>query len=386
MNTVCRSGAWPLMLAVAAIPSLALAQDSDEDGPSLLEMEEVVVTGVAQGVTKLDTSVSVSSFNTEEIGKFSSRSIGEFYRSIPGIRSEPATGEGNGSISVRGIPLATGGYKYVQLQEDGLPVLQYGDIIAGNSPNYIRGDFTLERIEAIRGGSASTLTSSAPGAIINHISKTGTYEGGSAALTYGVDDFDEFRLDFDYGGPINDTLRFHIGGYFRQGEGPRDMGYNANDGGQIKANITKEFENGYARLYFKKLDESIATYFPQAVKVDGGGGFSAAPGLDGSADSMSSRNRTSIDTYDVRGNRIIRDITDQLEADVQAVGLELSFDVGEGWLVENRFRTSDVSGGLVGPLLAGAGDFGFAADVAANICGCTNPIVTFANGPNARPA
>ena len=146
--------------------------------------EEVVVTGVARGTVKLDTSISVSSLDYNEAYKFSARGVAEIYRSLPGLRSEPATGEGNGSIAVRGIPLATGGYKYVQVQEDGLPILQYGDIIVGNVPNFVRGDFTLARIESIRGGSASTLTSDAPGGIINHISKTGEEgDGGSIGMS-----------------------------------------------------------------------------------------------------------------------------------------------------------------------------------------------------------
>ena len=204
------------VLTAVAVMTGVHAQEGDADQSIL---EEVVVTGVAQGVTKLDTSVSISSLDYDNSYKFASRSLGEIYRSLPGLRSEPATGEGNGSIAVRGIPLATGGYKYVQLQEDGLPVLQFGDIIAGNVPNYVRGDFSLARVEAIRGGSASTLTSGAPGGIINHISKTGEdSDGGSIGLSFGLD-FDELRLDFGYGGRITEDMYGYVGGYWREGRG-----------------------------------------------------------------------------------------------------------------------------------------------------------------------
>ncbi|WP_366522293.1 hypothetical protein [uncultured Sphingomonas sp.] len=52
-------------------------------------------------------------------------------RNLPGIRVEASGGEGNANISVRGLPVASGGAKFLQLQEDSLPVLEFGDIIFG---------------------------------------------------------------------------------------------------------------------------------------------------------------------------------------------------------------------------------------------------------------
>jgi hypothetical protein len=60
-------------------------------------------------------------------------------------------------------------------------------------------------------------------------------------VTTGVD-FDQQRADFEYGGAFSDTLRFHVGGFYRQGEGVRKTGFNGDRGGQVKINVTKEFE------------------------------------------------------------------------------------------------------------------------------------------------
>ncbi|MBO6569206.1 MAG: TonB-dependent receptor [Kordiimonadaceae bacterium] len=367
-----------------AVSCSALAQDNGQDiDDTGLGLEEIVVTGVAVGTAKLDTSVSVSSLNYSNSYKTAPRSLGEIYRSLPGIRSEPATGEGNGSISVRGIPLATGGYKYVQVQEDGLPVLQFGDIVAGNVPNYVRGDFTLQRIESIRGGSASTLTSYAPGGIINHISKTGEQEGGAIGASTGVN-FDEFRLDFDYGGEIANDLFFHVGGFWREGEGTRDVGYNANSGGQIKANITKNFDNGYVRLFYKKLDDNIATYTRAPAYTDSanGGEFRPIPGFDGRDQAVSSVNRINVPKLDHLGNPIDRRTADHITAKVDAIGVEASFEFDDGWTFTNRFRTSDVRGDFNAPL---ALLFDDARNIASDgfwACGCANPVLSYANGPN----
>ena len=370
------------LLAMIALPVGANAQEGNADESDSI-LDEVIVTGVARGVVKLDTSVSISSLDYDNSYKYSARSLGEIYRSLPGLRSEPATGEGNGSIAVRGIPLATGGYKYVQLQEDGLPVLQFGDIIAGNVPNYVRGDFNLARVEAIRGGSASTLTSGAPGGIINHISNTGMDgDGGSVGLTYGLD-FDEFRVDFGYGGQITDGLYGYVGGYWREGEGVREVGYNANSGGHIKANITKELDDGYIRLYVKKLDENIATYHNFVSVAKPGGGFSPYGGWDGSKDSAGTIYRTSKNVLNADGSWGTRRPADHITAEVDALGIEFSHDFDDGWSVINRFRTSSISGGQISPLPFGAGDLGVADDLAAAICNCDNPVVTLAAGPNA---
>ncbi|NNF68074.1 MAG: TonB-dependent receptor plug domain-containing protein, partial [Gammaproteobacteria bacterium] len=157
-----------ILLSVSAVAVQAQENESEES-----TIEEVITTGVPPGgATKLEASVSVSALPAEDIAALAPRSTAEIFRSLPGIRAESSGGGGNANMTIRGIPLATGGSKYMQLQEDGLPVLEYGDINFGNTDNWIRADWTINRIESIRGGSASTFASNSPGGIINMISKT----------------------------------------------------------------------------------------------------------------------------------------------------------------------------------------------------------------------
>jgi len=123
--------------------------------------------------------VSVSSVSLAELEVSSPRSSAEAFRIIPGMKVESTGGEGNANIAVRGLPVASGGAKFLQIQEDGLPILQFGDIAFGNADIFLRLDSTVQTIESIRGGSASTAASNAPGGIINVISKTGTSDSGS---------------------------------------------------------------------------------------------------------------------------------------------------------------------------------------------------------------
>ncbi len=237
----------------------------------------IFVTAVARGGNELETSVSLSSIDAATITNINPRSSADLIRLIPGIRSEASGGEGNANIAVRGIPVSTGGARYIQLQEDGLPVLEFGDIIFGNADNFVRADRSIGRVEAVRGGSASTFASNSPGGVINFISNTGEREGGSIAGTIGLDN-ESYRLDFNYGAPLGEDTYFHVGGFYRTGEGARDTGYNGNNGGQIRASLTREFDGGYVRFSGKYLDDSTPTILPQPVFV---GGTNGDPGLSG---------------------------------------------------------------------------------------------------------
>ena len=151
------------------VTSTAAADASAPPSAASEELQEVVVTAVGRPVNRLDSSISTSSVDVESVFQVAPRSTEELFRSLPGIRSESSGGEGNANITVRGIPLATGGSKYLQIMEDGLPVLEYGDLNFANVDNFVRYDWSLQRIESVRGGSASTFASDSPGGIINFI-------------------------------------------------------------------------------------------------------------------------------------------------------------------------------------------------------------------------
>jgi outer membrane receptor protein involved in Fe transport len=374
---LCASAALPILMATPAF-----AQDSSDE--TIAEGEEIIVTAVARGQNRIESSVSVSSIGAEAIANLAAPSAADLIRQIPGIRSEASGGEGNANIAVRGIPVSTGGARYIQLQEDGLPILEFGDIIFGNADNFLRADRSVARVEAVRGGSASTFASNAPGAVINFISKTGKEEGGAIQASVGLD-FETYRLDFDYGAPLADDLYFHVGGFYRTGEGPRDIGYNGYDGGQIKANLTKEFDGGYIRFHAKYLNDTTPTILPQPVRVGGSNSnpnYQAIPGFDPRTASLYSPFLTPAVTLDGNNNPATFDFREGLSVQSLAFGIESEIDVGSGWTLTNRFRFADNSGGFLSPFPAGAG----AAQGVANSIGGAGSSILFATGPNAGQA
>ena len=364
-----------LLLAVPAHAQQVPADASAEDGA-----EDIVVTGVARGQNRLDTSVSVSSLSAEDIAAASPRSAAELFRNLPGVRSEASGGEGNANVQVRGLPVASGGAKFVQIQEDGLPVLEFGDITFGNADIFIRSDLTIARVESVRGGSASTFASNSPGGIINLITETGREGGGAVQYTGGLD-FGEHRIDAAFGGRINDNLYFHVGGFYRQGEGPRNVGYDGNRGGQIRGSITQEFEGGYIRLSARYLDDRSTGYLPNPVRVTGTDDnprYRNVPGFDINNDSLHSRFFTTARSLNAQNRPQDYDIRDGMRPLVTSFGVEAEFELAENITLTNRMRYSDISGSFTSPF---PGSVDTALGVAADFGAGTT--LRYFNGPNA---
>ncbi|MFC3096254.1 TonB-dependent receptor plug domain-containing protein [Alteraurantiacibacter palmitatis] len=171
-------------------------------------------TGVARGRDLLDTAISASVIDEADLPKLSVSSIAGIMQNIPGIRAETSDVDGFSAITVRGLPLSADGSKFLQLQEDGLPVLEFGDLHFASVDQFLRADLTLSQVQAIRGGSASTFASNSPGGVVNFISRTGEVEGGLLQVSSGVG-HDLKRVDFAYGSPLGEGWRFHVGGFYR---------------------------------------------------------------------------------------------------------------------------------------------------------------------------
>lgn len=318
------------------------------------DLNEVVVTGVVNPKTKLKSSVSITTVNAKQIEQSAPRSTAEIFRTIPGIRSESSGGEGNSNISVRGVPISSGGSKYLQIQEDGLPVLLYGDISFGTADIFTRFDRNVAKIEAIRGGSASTLSSNSPGGIINFISKTGKTEGGSMATSFGLD-YNDFRTDVEYGSRIGEGLYFHVGGFYRAGEGVRSPGFTANNGGQFKFNITKEFENGSVTIYTKFLNDRAAAYMPMPIKVTGTNSdpnWDSVSGYDATTGALQSVYLSQNVGLGPDGELRRGKVADGMHPVSKTIGASINFDLLNGWKLSNNGRFSFNNGQFIAPFPA----------------------------------
>jgi outer membrane receptor protein involved in Fe transport len=315
-----------------------------------LSMNRVVVTAASQSKSKMRSSLSVTDIDQEQIRDFAARSESEVLLLIPGIQTEAGVGPGgNANISVRGLPISSGGSKYVQLQEDGLPTVQFGDMNFGNNDYWIRFDNNVDSIQTLRGGSSSVFASHAPGAVINYLSKTGKEEGGSIGLSHGLN-YRETRFDGDFGAHLAPDLYYHIGGYYREGEGARNATKNALQGYQFKGNITKEFNGGkgYIRLNVKLLNEHAPTsqgFLSAKQSGDTIGSFSSPPGFNGSRDSQYSIYNSTMPGIDPLTHQMYKaSLVDGITVNSKSIGFEFHNVLENGFTVDNKFRVSQNAG------------------------------------------
>lgn len=382
-----------LVLAPLAAAHAADAQQTKQDAATTrkpdekkaVSLSQVIVTAVPEAVTVMGSSVSVSTLDATQLQQSGAQSASGILRDIPGIRAESSGGDGNANISVRGLPEASGGAKYVQYQIDGMPVLEFGDIAFATPDTFIRPDYNLRSVEVVRGGSSSIFASNAPGAIINFITKTGRTKGGAVGLTYGLGTYDTSRLDFDYGGPINSTTRYHVGGFIHSGQGQKPVGYTAQQGGQFMGNITHDIDGGFLRLSFQYLNDKEPVYLPVPLYITGSNSnpsVSSIPGFsiqDGALQTPYWQRDLSMNAA---GNRVVTNLADGYHSKVTAIGGIGEFTLQGGWKMHEQFRIAKNSGSFVGPYPAEVN----AASALAQEIGGSGATLSYATGPNAGQA
>lgn len=317
--------------------NISLAEDA-------AALDEVVVTGVFDKRTRLESSVSITTLNAKQLERVVPNSGIDMLKNIPGVYVNTSKGEVSGSINTRGLTVG-GGFYYVSMQEDGLPIMA----AQGNSltnPNFkpdgfLRADVNIQRIEAVRGGTASILGANAPGGIFNYVSKTGgqTFEG-EVRTRLGLEGNGQnpyYRVEGNFGGPLSKdkSITYNIGGHYRYANGPKYPGYPLSKGGQIKANIVKNYKTGSLKLYGKLLDDRTAPFeFTPTVGFENpkpAGQFtnssSTMVGSVAVTVPASTWNRTENLDYDSRN---LAHFTDN------SIGLNWEQRLGEGWTINNN--------------------------------------------------
>ena len=330
-----------LVAAMAAniAPGTVQAQEQEE------VIEEIMVTGVARPTTKFESSASVTSISPDDMTNYAPRSTAEIFRNIPGIQAESSSGDANANVKVRGMPISSGGARYVSFQEDGFPTLLTGDVAFATADTWLRADSTISSVQSIRGGTAATQAFNAPGGIINFISKDGSQEGGSVRLTGGLD-YEALRLDAEYGGVLTGDWTYHVGGFYRKGEGPREAPTDLEDGYQLKATVARTFDRGSLKFHFKRLDDSVPTYLPIPARYTGGSSFEAF-GVDLGEGTLFN------DTTDCapRRDNVISCDEDGVQAEMTSLAVVADYDLTDIFNVGFRHRTAAIEGNFAAPFL-----------------------------------
>ncbi len=346
----------------------AYAQETVQDSTRTASIDQVVITGNSRPKQKIESSIAISTFSAKEIQKQNPISAAALLQKVPGFAVETSGGEVGNNLFARGIPSA-GAYEFVQVQEDGLPVFEDGALQFANADNFFRVDNSVSRLEALRGGSGSVFATNSPGGLINFITKEGGNNfRGTAKLetgTYGL-----MRTDVNLGGAlIQDKLFFNIGGFYRTDDGIRKTGFKANQGGQIRMNLKYVFDKGYAKVYYKKLDDRNTFFLPIPL-VQNGNDLKEFAGFDAHHGTYSYRNISQLNIPQAGGGFFSRNLEDGIHPKVDVLGAEFKYDLGNNFSVLNRTRYINIDMKYTGIFPAGgpsvaadfAHDYGITGD------------------------
>lgn len=334
---VLGSCALALTLPMTAWGQAASPGAGSQAADSPLALEEIVVTGRAggQGVRKLEASFAITTLSNYEIEKFAPKSTADLFKTVPGVWAESSGGESGANVFVRGFPLA-GDAEFTTVQLNGVPIFPPATLSFLENSTLFRVDETVERFEALRGGSATVLSNGQPGVTFNFIQKQGGPEPEGLVELTGTD-YGMKRVDAVYSGPINDNTFYMVGGFWRTSDGLRDAQFNSERGGQISANVTRFLDNGEITIYARVLDDDNAWLLPIPMRAGGGGDPDEFNGIDLGTGTFHG-NETRLAVLEVApGESVRRDLASGRGADLTQVGTTVLLDLGEGWELSERF-------------------------------------------------
>jgi iron complex outermembrane recepter protein len=327
-----------------ALPALAIAAGTsardgaaDDRSADTQQLQEVVVTGTPIRETVLETSFAVTVLDEKALRAAPPMGTAALLGSVPGLWAEGNGGEVNTNLSPRGL---RGGFNtYISLQEDGLPV-EYNGFL---SEYEIRKDLTFDRVEVTRGGPSGVLTSNGAAAIANFISRMPTEAvEGEASVSYA--DFGSVRADVFYGGPIAGTNDWFgsIGGYYRQGDGIKDIGYQADHGGQVRAALMRKFEGGSVTVSYKHIDDHTTYFTPQPVQLLPNGKATAIPGFNATDDYLAGPETRLLGMKSPNGIQQTIDLADGQEGRTDQLTVRLELDLGHNLHLHDSARLASI--------------------------------------------
>lgn len=322
-------------------------QANKTKGNAALSLAKIIVTGTARGIPVMKSSVSVSTIGQAQIRSSGFTSAAQLLRLVPGVQSQATGGSSNANITVRGLPISAGGMRYVAMEQDGLPILDFGDIAFATPDSFEQVDGLISQVQVVRGGSGSTMATNAPGGIINFISNTGELPNGSVAFTTGLG-YNQNRADFNYGGPINADNRFEIAGFYNYGKGGVRNGVDgSSQGGQIHGNFTHDIDGGYVRVNFGFLDDRSPTYLPVPV-TSVNGDIEAVSGINPRTFSFYSPYLGQDVSLNSNNTYQTTDINSGFTAHDNSIGLQFSKTFDNGININDNFRYAAIRGVFMG--------------------------------------
>ncbi|BBB07246.1 TonB-dependent siderophore receptor [Sphingopyxis sp. EG6] len=323
-------------IALAALPTTAFAQETPQVDDAAAANEEIIVTGTAGGgVNRQDAAFAITSINSDAIARAAPNSTADLFKVIPGVSAESSGGQNGANIFVRGYP-SGGDAEFVTLTVQGVPFFSPPTLSFLENTQLIRIDETIERVEAVRGGTGALFGNGQPGLTVNFVQKEGgrDFEG---LVKASVTDYGDLRGDLLLSGPLGENTSFMVGGYYASGNGIRDPRFTAEKGGQITGNIRHDLDKGSILVFARYLNDRGQWLLPIPVIRDGDKvrqfgnidlGSGALAGPETRLSTLPDGTRANL--ADGRGAKLVN------------LGTNFDYEVGDG--VQLRYRASYLKG------------------------------------------
>ncbi|MDE2156304.1 MAG: TonB-dependent receptor [Xanthomonadaceae bacterium] len=341
-------------IAATLMSAAAMAQDSGQGQPQdasttaaskraqkqadakpVKSLQQVVVTGSATGVKKIDASYSITTANAEQIKEANPKSTADLLKISPGLWPESTGGQTGANIEIAGFP-GGGDAPYNTVQMMGSPLYGMPTLSFFEQTSIFRLDDTVERVEILQGGPSVVFADGQIGATENFILKQGTAKpSGSVGLTYGSEGL--WRADGFYGFKIADDWYGSIGGFWRRSDGVRDPQFTADRGGQLTATLTHDTENGSIMFYARTLDDQNQFITPIPLIQHGSQNFSSFPGFDPLTDTYYSHAIQHVFLAGYPGGGRWANLANGRGARMNFLGGNLDFDLSNGWSISDKF-------------------------------------------------
>lgn len=352
--------AAPHLLAQDTSGTAASRDQNDQAAPERARnLDTVVVTG-RSGVetrTKAEASYSITTIDEDRLRMQAPTSVTDALKSVPGFWVESSGGVASGNIRARGIPVD--GFGSVNLLEDGLPVQHDPALGYLNADQAFRLDETIDRIEVVRGGPSSVFYSNAPAGAINFIPRqVGDMAEGIAKFEVG--DYGLTRGDFWYGTPLSNGWKLSAGGFYRTDSGIRQPGFNADDGGQIRLSLSKDFDKGRFSVDYKHMDDKAMLFLGIPMTRYSGGKLRAVPGFDGNYGTLAGPDTEHVLMKRADGSTYDFDNTQGTHVKRDQLTVKFDYEFAGGWKFSDgmRFSKTDTQrNGLFPNSVSGAGTF-----------------------------
>ena len=311
------------LLAIAVVPTTAVAQDARDDKGASKVLDEIMVTARRREENLQDVPAAVTAFSAKDLELSGASDISEIAQAVPSVTIEPSRAT-NSTLTafIRGIgqqdPLA--GF------EQGV-ALYIDDVYVARPQGALLDIYDVERVEVLRGPQGTLYGRNAVGGAIKYVTRRlgnepsfrakasiGTYSQTDLILTGSVPVSDTFRI----GATLARLNRDGYGDNLTTG----DEHYNKDI---LAYRISAEFEptdSILVRLAYDKTDDDsnpVAGYRVAAAPISG------TPITSDVRDTYAGASQN-VSTAGINGNQ-----------NVESEGLNLSIDweLNESWLLRS---------------------------------------------------